>query len=446
MDVVLHNHKAKHVCDIPDGLRELCADISREVIRSQPMDIYDFIANYLDTLMVTRENAKVAMKVVQNIMLKSEQIVEILSGTGLKLKEIAAAAPRLQKAFRAYLDAVDGQRKECGCDDDSDIDNECEISICRILKETGATFEEAHCAAIKIQALFRGHYERMSLAEKRGEVQWQRAAVNTMEILRKSGVSRSEASHAAITIQAAYRGYYTRKNLQMNKCKLSENYSKHVTSECILLIFVPGCIDLQEKEGRTDLDEQIDMSAWFDMMFENYGLTIEQANEAAIIIQTAYRRYRERKHPRSEFMSSSKISSSIEKLDSLNEVVISASKESDRKQEKIGQIQTESSDDDDSEIGLRAVKFPSTISGHSEDSTEIREASFVNDDQTLTLIEALEEEELKKDDGKEEMKEVPSTNDSAGKIRFADQEEHEDENHTVEDTVEDEVENEQTET
>lgn len=52
-----------------------------------------------------------------------------------------------------------------------------------------------------IQALFRGHYERMSLAEKRGEVQWQRAAVNTVEILRKSGVSRSEASHAAVTIQ-----------------------------------------------------------------------------------------------------------------------------------------------------------------------------------------------------------------------------------------------------
>ncbi|XP_031780899.1 uncharacterized protein LOC100680524 isoform X2 [Nasonia vitripennis] len=423
MDVMLHNHKAKNVCDIPDGLRELCADISREVIRSQPMDIYDFIANYLDTLMVTRENAKVAMKVVQNIMLKSEQIVEILSGTGLKLKEIAAAAPRLQKAFRAYLDAVDGQRKECGCDDDSDIDDECEISICRILKETGATFEEAHCAAIKIQALFRGHYERMSLAEKRGEVQWQRAAVNTMEILRKSGVSRSEASHAAVTIQAAYRGYYTRKNLQMNKY-------------------------LQEKEGHTDLDDQIDMSAWLDMMFENHGLTVERANEAAIIIQTAYRRYRERKHPRSEFTSSSKISSSIEreKLDSLDEVVISASKESDRKQEKIGQLQTESSDDDDSEIGIRAVKFPSTISGHSEDSTEIREASFENDDQTLTLIEALEEEELKKDDGKEEIEKVPSTSDSAGKIRFADQEEHEDENHTVEDTVEDEVENEQTET
>lgn len=42
------------------------------------------------------------MKVVQNIMLKSEQIVEILSGTGLKLEEIAAAAPRLQVIFISF--------------------------------------------------------------------------------------------------------------------------------------------------------------------------------------------------------------------------------------------------------------------------------------------------------------------------------------------------------
>lgn len=46
-------------------------------------------------------------------------------------------------------------------------------------------------------------------------------------------------------------------------------------------------IDLQEKEGHTDLDE-MDISAWLGMMFENYGLTIEQANEAAIIIQVDY--------------------------------------------------------------------------------------------------------------------------------------------------------------
>lgn len=57
------------------------------------------------------------------------------------------------------------------------------------------------------QALFRGHYERMSLAEKRGEIQWQRAAVNTMEILRKSGITEIEASYAATMIQVQIKNY-----------------------------------------------------------------------------------------------------------------------------------------------------------------------------------------------------------------------------------------------
>lgn len=38
------------------------SDISREVLRSQPEDVYTFVADYLDALMITRENARVAAR------------------------------------------------------------------------------------------------------------------------------------------------------------------------------------------------------------------------------------------------------------------------------------------------------------------------------------------------------------------------------------------------
>ena len=53
------------------------------------------------------------------------------------------------------------------------------------------------------QAAFRGHYERMLSGEAKGEIQWQRAASNTMKILKKAGVSQAEAVDAATLIQVS---------------------------------------------------------------------------------------------------------------------------------------------------------------------------------------------------------------------------------------------------
>lgn len=58
MDVLLQRHCARYIYVVPDGLRELMSDISREVLRSQPTQLYTFIADYLDALMITRENAR----------------------------------------------------------------------------------------------------------------------------------------------------------------------------------------------------------------------------------------------------------------------------------------------------------------------------------------------------------------------------------------------------
>ncbi|XP_032685363.1 uncharacterized protein LOC116850800 [Odontomachus brunneus] len=118
----------------------------------------------------------------------------------------------------------------------------------------------------------------MLLNESQGVIQWQRAATRTLEILRRAGASQAEASNAAVLIQATYRGYYTRRNLKMK------------TMTTMLQ---------EEKESEVDTIEStrtIQSVAWLDMMYEESGLTLMRANEAATVIQRAYKRYRTRKN------------------------------------------------------------------------------------------------------------------------------------------------------
>ncbi|XP_043262041.1 sperm surface protein Sp17-like [Colletes gigas] len=149
MDAMLQKHSAKHIYKVPEGLRELCTDISREVLRLQPKNLYGFVAEYVDTLLITRENTKIAVKVVNNILLGSQAILSILYRTGFSLEQIAVAAPRIQRAFREYLDAVDIRPTQT-CEEHT-CDEEAVVSIRNILEATGSTRETAERAATVIQ-------------------------------------------------------------------------------------------------------------------------------------------------------------------------------------------------------------------------------------------------------------------------------------------------------
>ncbi|KAI4498481.1 hypothetical protein M0802_006416 [Mischocyttarus mexicanus] len=232
MDVTLQKHGAKHIYRVPEGLRELCTDITREVLRSQPTEIYSFIADYMDVLLITRENAKVAVKVVNNILKGSQTIMSILYRTGLSIEQIAAAAPRIQAAFR-------------------------------------------------------GHHARMLLAESQGKIQWQRALMNTLNILKKSGVPAEEITKSLPTIETAYRGYYTNRNIrmQMNKRMKEKTSTDRSKSK-----------EEKKTHGFTiGSGQTVQAVAWLEMVYEDSKLSLEFVNNAATIIQKAYKRHRIRK-------------------------------------------------------------------------------------------------------------------------------------------------------
>jgi len=57
MNLLLHKHQTNnHVVPLPKGLKELLADITREVLRVQPPNIFEYIADYLDAVLITRED------------------------------------------------------------------------------------------------------------------------------------------------------------------------------------------------------------------------------------------------------------------------------------------------------------------------------------------------------------------------------------------------------
>ena len=69
MNFLLHRHKSpSHIVQVPDGLRELMSDISREVLRSQPQNILLFIADYVEALQRTRDHIYCARQCVETII------------------------------------------------------------------------------------------------------------------------------------------------------------------------------------------------------------------------------------------------------------------------------------------------------------------------------------------------------------------------------------------
>ncbi|CAF4829114.1 unnamed protein product [Pieris macdunnoughi] len=77
----------ENLCQIslPEGLEELMSDITREVLRAQPQNVYSFIANYLGALLEVRNNISIAAQICNNINESCYQpeLVEELRNIGL---------------------------------------------------------------------------------------------------------------------------------------------------------------------------------------------------------------------------------------------------------------------------------------------------------------------------------------------------------------------------
>ncbi|XP_028133877.1 uncharacterized protein LOC114329063 [Diabrotica virgifera virgifera] len=209
MNVLLTRHAAKYIYCVPEGLKELMNDISREVLRSQPENIYLFIADYLEALLITRENARIAARMVQSITEITEATMEFLEQTGIDRPQADKIVAIIHDTFKKRIrdDVVMIQYEQ-----QTEEIEEANL-ITDILAEADLPTDLAEEAARIIQGAYKKFKSRKQMERQllSGMIDWRIAARSAIKLYRQTGVTNEEANRAATLIKAAYKGYYTRR-------------------------------------------------------------------------------------------------------------------------------------------------------------------------------------------------------------------------------------------
>ncbi|KAG6453960.1 uncharacterized protein LOC115445941 [Manduca sexta] len=205
MNELLQKHGCANVFTVPEGLRELMSDITREVLRDQPPKIFDYIANYLSVLLITREHGILAVKILDDLCDCKPSVSEHLLQLGIETAQVEILSQIIKEEVES-VEPVEGKEK---------------VKETQIMKKilTKAALDEDMSAKVCQVArnAYRDYWYRKKLMEKSLSVQpnetWEIAAERTLALYKKTKPSFDELSRATEKIQAAYRGYYVRRNL-----------------------------------------------------------------------------------------------------------------------------------------------------------------------------------------------------------------------------------------
>ncbi|XP_063627246.1 uncharacterized protein LOC134798794 [Cydia splendana] len=184
---------------LPEGLKDLMADISREVLRAQPENLYQFIADYLSSLLVAREHLFIAARVCDDVCtntycadlgdelralsLSEEDVqksLEIISGyfssgevkegnllqnlvreTGIDPKALPALQDAVRRAFLRHQLNKSTQVESSSTDSEMDETSRAAKHTLKIYKKvTESPDINYDCVASKIQAAYRAYNVR----------------------------------------------------------------------------------------------------------------------------------------------------------------------------------------------------------------------------------------------------------------------------------------------
>ncbi|KAF9814541.1 hypothetical protein SFRURICE_020719 [Spodoptera frugiperda] len=113
MNELLQKHGCSNVFTVPEGLKELMSDITREVLRWQPAKMLDFIANYLAALLITREHGIMAVKILDELCDCHPTVSEHLLQLGLEREDAKELATIIKNEIEASK-PVEGKEKVIG--------------------------------------------------------------------------------------------------------------------------------------------------------------------------------------------------------------------------------------------------------------------------------------------------------------------------------------------
>ncbi|CAH0588229.1 unnamed protein product [Chrysodeixis includens] len=205
MNELLQKHGCSNVFSVPNGLRELMSDITREVLRWQPPKLYDFITNYLSALLITREHGILAVKILDDLCDCRPSVSEHLLRVGMEEEDVDIVANIIKTEVEG-LELEKGKEKVK------------ETAILKKILQKVPMDEELSAKVCQVaRNAHRDYWYRKNLLMKgmseNPEEPWEQAAMHTLEVYKKTRPSLSDLHRASDRIQAAYRGYHVRRNV-----------------------------------------------------------------------------------------------------------------------------------------------------------------------------------------------------------------------------------------
>lgn len=286
---------------MPDGLRELMADIAREVLRYQPTNIENFIADYLEAMLLTREQALIANQTVEAVLDNSCQVVELLQGDGASVEQAQMAVMIIKEEFKSHSEAIGEDEPLRQLDIVNRLITECDLSI-----------EQAQKATEIIESAWCFYYQRnksQSLRIDPSAANFE-AVKNTLAIYQQS--KGSELNKSVKILQVGYKGYLQPQSASSSNWRTS-NFQQREQSAVKIQSWYRALKERQRYKSSVKAATTIQASfrgykvrkdlkflkAESKLSVGTVTVNDSEANEqAAIVIQSGYRAYKVRKEGR----------------------------------------------------------------------------------------------------------------------------------------------------
>ena len=185
---------------LPEGLEEALEGLAREVLRTQPENIYEFAANHFDQILKKRTNVK---EKPEKDCENGEKVDGVDEDDGTEIENIEERTATPEDTQVRSRPASSKPRKSIDIQMPSNQEAE-EVDI-------DLTDPDVEMAATKIQAGFKGHKTRKEMKERKADLETTEKE-DTEEI--DIDLEDPDVEMAATKIQASFKGHKTRKEMR----------------------------------------------------------------------------------------------------------------------------------------------------------------------------------------------------------------------------------------